>query len=182
VNASRPFLVNVAAIRRHPGARRLELRRGRIDGLGVTGSEVPAGTDVEIDVVLEAVSGGIVAIGTVATPWAGECRRCLGPVRGELTVEVRELYEPAIGPRQVTESIKGEEETYSLHGDQLDLLPLARDAILLNLPQVPLCRDDCAGLCPECGADRNQAPCGCLTEVLDDRWAALDALRGRDSS
>src|ERR1700738_3039146 len=87
--------------------------------------------------------------GAWAAPGGGECRGCLGPVQGGETVEVRELYEPVVGPRQVTDSIEGEEETYSLHGDQLDLLPLARDAVLLNLPQVPVCRDDCAGLCPE---------------------------------
>jgi len=182
VTVSRPFLVNVAGLRRSPGSRRHEQRRGRIDGLRVTGSAVPAGADVEIDVVLEVVSGGIVALGTVVAPWVGECRRCLVPVHGRETVEVRELYEPVVGPRQVTDSIEGEEETYSLHGDQLDLLPLARDAVLLNLPQVPVCRDDCAGLCPECGADRNRGPCGCRVPGGDARWAALDALRSRDPS
>jgi uncharacterized protein len=185
VTASRPFLVNVAGIRRSPGARRQEQRSGRIDGLRVSGSEVVGGEEVEIDVTLEVVVGGIVAIGTVAAQWVGECRRCLGPVRGRLAVEVRELYEPPVGPHQVTELIESEEETYSLHGDQLDLFPLARDAILLNLPLAPLCREDCAGLCPECGADRNEQACACAAAARDDRWAALDALdalRGRDPS
>ena len=82
----------------------------------------------------------------------------------------------------MVQSIEAEEETYPLLGDQLDLQPLARDAVLLNLPQVPLCREDCAGLCPVCGADRNDEPCGCEVEAGDPRWATLDALRGRDPS
>jgi uncharacterized protein len=148
----------------------------------VTGSEVPPGADVDVDIVIEAVDGGIVATGTVTAPWAGECRRCLGPVGGTLDVQVRELYEPRPEGYELAESVAWEEETYPLHGDQLDLFPLAKDAILLNLPPVPLCRDDCAGLCPSCGADRNEGPCGCLRDVGASRWSALDALQAPDLS
>jgi uncharacterized protein len=175
----RPFLVNVAAIRHRPGVRRHEQRVGVIPGLGVTGSEVPAGGEVAIDAVLEVVSGGIVVAGTVTAPWVGECRRCLRAVRGELVVDVREIYEPRRG---LAESVEHEEETYPLPGEQLDLMPLARDAVLLNLPAVPLCRDDCAGLCPRCGADRNEGRCGCDEPAGDSRWSVLDVLRGRDTS
>jgi uncharacterized protein len=177
-----PFLVNVAAIRRSPGARRPEQRRGPIGGLAVTGSEVVPGGEVAIDALLEVVNGGIVVIGTVTAPWVGECRRCLGQVRGEVAVNVREIYEPRTAGREVAQWIEAEEETYPLLGDQLDLQPLARDAVLLNLPLVPLCRDDCAGLCPVCGADRNDEACGCVVGVGDPRWTTLDALRGRDPS
>jgi uncharacterized protein len=51
-----------------------------------------------------------------------------------------------------------------------------RDAIVLELPMAPLCRDDCRGLCPQCGADRNEADCGCVAPA-DPRWANLDVLR-----
>ena len=170
--SARPFLVNVAAIRRSPGTRRPERRAGPIPGLQVTGSQVVPGADVAIDAVLEVVSGGIVVVGTVTAPWLGECRRCLRPVRDDLAVEVREIYEPR----------KGIKETYPLVGDQLDLMPLARDAVLLHLPTVPLCRDDCAGLCPQCGADRNEGACGCLQPSPDPRWSVLDVLHGRDTS
>jgi uncharacterized protein len=179
--SARPFFVNVAAIRRNPGARRPERRVGPIPGLSVTGSEVVPGADVGIDAVLEVISGGIVIAGTVTAPWRGECRRCLRPVLGDLAVDVREIYEPRRGIRAEAASIEAEEETYPLVGDQLDLMPLARDAVLLNLPNVPLCREDCAGLCPQCGADRNEGDCACRQPSLDPRWAALDVLHGRDT-
>jgi uncharacterized protein len=177
----RPFIVNVAAIRRSPGARRPEQRQGRIPGLRVTGSGVPPEGEVGIDAVLEVVNGGIVVRGTVTAPWVGECRRCLGEVTGALAIDVREIYQPWTAGEEAA-SIEAKEETYPLLGDQLDLMPMARDAVLLNLPLAPLCRDDCAGLCCTCGADLNEGPCGCPPQDTDARWATLDALRGIDPS
>jgi uncharacterized protein len=172
----RPFIVNVAGLRRTPGARRNEHRSSPIDGLRVTGSWVPKGGEVDVDVVLEVADGGIVTAGTVTAPWVGECRRCLGEVTGELSVPVRELYSSqSLDP-------EAEEEIYPIRGDTIDLLPLARDAVLLNLPQAPLCRPDCAGLCPSCGADLNGAPCDCPPTTVDSRWGVLDVLRGTETS
>jgi uncharacterized protein len=165
--AGRLFAVNVATLARS-GPRR-EHRQGPIPGLAVSTSHVVEGSEVEVDVNLEPVSGGIMASGWVQAAWEGECRRCLGGASGTLRSEVRELFE---------ERSSGD-ETYPLDGDQLDLEPLARDAVLLELPQAPLCREDCMGLCPACGADLNEGPCGCPTE-RDPRWGVLDTLRDTD--
>jgi len=81
---------------------------------------------------------------------------------------VRERFEDEAGP--------GDDEAYPLAHDLLDLAPLARDAILLDLPLAPLCREDCAGLCPYCGIDLNDETCDCQGPV-DPRWATLDELR-----
>ncbi len=70
----------------------------------------------------------------------------------------------------------------AIEGDQIDLAPAVREYVLIELPDGPLCRDDCAGICPECGADRNEAPCECDTSVRDERWSALDDLRLPDDS
>jgi len=177
--ASSPLVVNIAALRRGHEHRRREQRAGLIPGLQVTGSAVPPGDEVSVDVLVELVDGGVVVSGTVQFPWTGECRRCLAPVSGTTAVAVRELYQPhdRRGPAG-----DEDEDTYPLAGDQLDLAPLARDAVLLELPQAPLCRDDCAGLCPTCGADRNAGACGCPAGPVDPRWAALDTLRGRGNA
>jgi uncharacterized protein len=164
----RPFVVNVGVLRRG-GAHSCEERRAApLAGLGVTGSHVPEHGEVAIDAVLEVASGSsILVTGTVSAPWEGECRRCAGAARGTLTTTVRELFEVRPDPL----------ETYKLSGDQLDLEPLVRDAVLLELPQAPLCSEACAGLCPTCGVNRNEGTCTCVTESTDPRWAALDALR-----
>jgi uncharacterized protein len=161
----RPFLVNVARLVKE-GPRR-EHRLGVLPGLEVTGASVPTTAEVEVDVLLEPVQGGILASGTVIAPWRGACRRCLEEASGVVRAQVRELYE------------KGSDlqETYDLEGDRLDLEPLARDAVLLELPQAPLCREGCQGLCPTCGAELDQGPCGCPPAGRDPRWAGLDQLR-----
>src|SRR5205085_9028186 len=120
---------SVVALRRQLGNIRREQRKGPLAGLRVSGSSVPAGSDVDVDAVLESVHGGVVVTADVTAPWVGECRRCLRSVAGEVRSHVRELYE---------QDSDGE-ETYPLRGDQVDLAPLARDAVLLELPQAPLC-------------------------------------------
>ncbi len=164
---SSPFIVNVAALGLKPGTHRQVRRRGPISGLEVTGSSVPGDASVDVDVELEAVPGAVIARGAVVAQWVGECRRCLTEVSGDLRSEVVDVFEVDHDP----------EHTYPLSADQLDLEPMARDAVLLELPQAPLCHVGCQGLCPVCGAERNEGACGCEVEVADPRWAALDALR-----
>ena len=166
-----PWLVPITKLRRSHGQRQHEIRRGRLGELRVGDSRVVANAEVEVDAVLDSVDGGIEVSATVRAPWEGECRRCLDPISSELEVEVREMYRnhPA---READE----DEDTYPLGGELLDLSPLARDALLLELPINPLCRTDCPGLCPSCGASRLAGPCGCPEPAVDHRWAALEGL------
>jgi uncharacterized protein len=159
-------VVHVAKLRRDVGTRWHEERRGSLGDLECSGSAVPADATLLADVVLESVLGGVSVTGTVVAPWVGECRRCLTPATGELRVAVRELY---------TAGGDGD-DTYPLVEDKVDLEPLVHDAVLLELPPAPLCGPDCRGLCPGCGANRNEEPCGC-EPPLDPRWLALDILR-----
>jgi len=172
--APRPFLVQIAALRKQSGATRIEHREGLIAGLGAVSVVVPDQEPVVLDVTLASYPGGITADGTVTASWHGECRRCGGPVEGTVSARVRERFSPKGGTDR-------DEEAYPLEGDQLDLEPLARDAVLLDLPLAPLCREDCAGLCPTCGSNRNDESCSCAP-VVHPRWAALDALRDEDPS
>ncbi|HVX23612.1 MAG TPA: DUF177 domain-containing protein [Acidimicrobiales bacterium] len=178
-----PFLVHVARLRRVHGTRWHEVRRGPIDPDGVivprspADSTVPDGADAVCDVVLESFAGGVMATGTVRAPWRGVCRRCALPVGGELVIGVRERY-VALDTlaAQVRAGEPEDDEAYPIVDDDLDLGPLVRDAVVLELPLAPLCRDDCRGLCPTCGIDRNQDECHCVAP-RDPRWANLDVLR-----
>jgi len=163
----RPFVVNVADLVQRPGARRRERLQGRLGDVRVVDSAVPADSAVSVDALLEWVKEGVLASGSVLAPWVGDCRRCLGPVTGEVTVDFQELFEER--PR--------EGESYRLGHDSIDMEPLVREALLLDLPLAPLCSPGCRGLCPRCGADLNLGPCGCPAPPADARWAALDVLR-----
>jgi uncharacterized protein len=158
------------------------VRTGHLDGLVITGSSVPGAADVVVDADIEVVDGGVVVTGTVASTWTGECRRCLRPVTGPLEAQVREVFERAPQVRPGDLDAADEADTYPLTGDTLDLAPLARDALLLELPLAPLCRPDCAGLCPICGADLTDEPCDCTLPAANPLWAALDSLRSPPSN
>ena len=173
---TRPFLVHATALRRVAGTTRHEHRHGVIEGLGTLSVVVPDGAEVGAEVTLSSYPGGITATGTVTAPWTGECRRYGGEVTGEVTAAVRERYVPS---EVDGTAVDPEADVYLLTDNLLDLEPLARDAVLLELPLAPLCAEDCAGLCPTCGANRNTETCDCAPAV-DPRWAALDALRDGD--
>jgi uncharacterized protein len=163
-----PFAVNVADLLHRRGSRRHErLSTSSLAGLSVVGTVVPAEELVRIDVELESVSDGILATGRVEATWRSECRRCLAEVTGAARGEFQELFEPDAR----------EGETYPLQHEHIDLEPLAREALLLELPLAPLCREDCRGLCPVCGVDRNRRPCRCSPAAEDPRWKVLDELR-----
>ena len=120
---------------------------------------------------LEAVVEGILVTGSVAAPMALECARCLESFSAPLEVQVCELY---AGPGHEDPL---EEDAYEVEDGVIDLKPMLRDALTLELPLHPLCRPDCQGYCPRCGADLNAGPCSCDDEEIDERWAALSALR-----
>jgi len=161
-----PFRIPVADLLKRPGAARAVDLAAPLADLRGQGAEVPGERPIHVDATLERVSDGIVVRGAVETHWQAACSRCLTPVEGDVSVHVDELFEnhPLAG------------ETYLLDRDVIDLEPLVRDALLLELPGIPLCRPECAGLCAECGADRNVASCDCRTVELDPRWAALRSL------
>lgn len=149
---------------------------------------VPVGSDVALEVRFEAVSEGVLATGTAIAPIAGECARCLAPLSSSVTAGFQELYLYPDGrhdkhdkhdkhdgyAKYDEQDEQDAEELYYLDGDLLDLEPAFRDAVVLALPMSPLCREDCPGLCAECGVPLADAGPGHRHEAaVDPRWAAL---------
>src|SRR4051794_3087424 len=132
----KPFVVNVADLIHRPGARRPETVHGTTAALVVTETVVADGSPLDIVAMIEAVSDGVLVTGTAGTTWTSSCRRCLVPITGEIEADFRELYSE--------HPVEG--ETYPIVHDLVDLELVAREAILLDLPLAPLCREECAGL------------------------------------
>jgi uncharacterized protein len=144
--------------------------------LGVELIGVPTGSEIDLDLRLESVMEGVLVSGTAAVQLAGECGRCLEPVTETLTVPIQELF---AYPDSTTDATADEDETARMEGDFLDLEPTLRDAVVLALPLTPLCREDCAGLCAECGErldDLPGLPEDHTHEAPDARWSALKDL------
>jgi uncharacterized protein len=126
--------------------------------------------DLSLDLTLEAIEGGVLVRGEMSGAYNGSCRRCLKPVSGTFDVKGSELYRP---------ETEVWEEGYIIKDSKVDLEPMIRDTVGLALPINPLCREDCAGICPRCGADLNQGACDCAANEVDQRWSALNELKGR---
>lgn len=177
----RPLRLNLVELLRQPGAERQA--ECAVDPADL-GCEVPESATVAIAgaiaVGIDAVSGvdDVEVRTTVTVPWSGACRRCLREVSGEVATTVVERYAPEGSP-VVGRGARTEDEVVAVIGDQIDLAPTVRDTAVLELPVAPLCSAECRGICAECGADLNLGDCGCRVVVADDRWAALDALRGQ---
>jgi len=133
---------------------------------------VPEGSDVELHIRLESVVEGVLVSGTARAMVEGGCVRCLEPVVSIIEMPFQELY---AYPETERDQHDQEDEVSRLHGDLFDLQPVLRDAVVLALPLKPLCRDDCPGLCSECGARLADDP-EHNHDAVDPRWAALDGL------
>jgi uncharacterized protein len=158
------FRFDMRVLGRGPGEFRDEKRSATApEGLGSGLVLVPAGGDVALDLRFEAVSEGVLVTGSAVAPLTGECARCLDPLTTTVEVSFQELYR------------------YLLDGDFLDLGPAFRDAVVLALPLSPLCSEDCAGLCVECGARLAEAgPDHGHGDRVDPRWGALAKLDFED--
>lgn len=161
------LLVDIVEIRRRTGTRRPYRTTAHFDDLAAGEFSVVEGT-LDIDLVIESATEGVVAKGTAAGEWEGPCRRCLDLMVRPLDIEIHEIFE-----RNPTDG-----ETWPIENERIDIAPMVREAALLAMPLVPLCRDECEGPAPERfpatvapDVDLVQAP------AADARWAALDELR-----
>lgn len=167
-----PWVVDTRELGRRAGLSRQVRRTVELTSpLGVPDViVVPVGAEVELDLLLESVVEGVLVTGTAEAPTTGTCSRCLDPIGGSVEIELTELF---AYPDSTTEATTDEDEVGRLVDDRIDLEPIVRDAVVLALPQVPLCDEQCRGLCPECGGKWADLEPGHGHETIDPRWAAL---------
>ncbi len=161
---------------RRPGSQRQMSRTVPAPAdLGIDVLHVPEGSPVDLDLRLEAVMEGVLVTGSAHAGLEGECARCLEPITDEVDADFQELFE--YDDRDHGREGDLDDDVRRLEGDLLDLEPLLRDAVVLELPFQPLCEDDCPGLCPECGARLADDPDHAHEAAVDPRWAGLAALQ-----
>lgn len=190
--------IPLAVLRRRADPRLVQ-RTVELDDLAVGDMRVVDGR-VDVDLEAEARGSDVVVTGSVRAAWVGGCRRCLDEVGGHLDLRVHEVLSAGSGApsstgRKDEGSVGDSGDAYPLGGDEADVEPVVRDAVLLAIPLSPLCSKDCAGPDPErfpaagpgdvdardVGGeagddDLNAAP------VADPRWAALDVLRSPEDA
>lgn len=165
---TRHVLVNVTELRRRLGERTDIDIDVVLQPLEVVSSQLRHEVAVTGSVTIDSIERGVTVLGAVEFEWEGECRRCLEEVGGTETTTIDEIFQ-VHAPE--------DSDIIDFDGEEVDLLPLVRDAVLTGLPLAPLCREDCAGPDPDrypavtaeeweqAAADKAIAP--------DPRWSAL---------
>ncbi|MBX9602366.1 MAG: DUF177 domain-containing protein [Bryobacteraceae bacterium] len=129
--------------------------------------------------LMSPVSGEIRTRGRLAVEMEAECDRCLEPVRMPLD-EAFEVFAVPLddrrGPGEEVEIHEPDTAVEFYDGSGIELDNILREEILLKLPMRKVCREDCKGICPQCGRNRNAADCECRPGPVDDRWSALKEL------
>lgn len=175
-----PWVFSTLELGRRPGSmvettRTIELS----EPIGTDVLAIPAGESIDVEVRLESVLEGVLATGSVHGMALGACVRCLDPVTVEVDGTFQELFaypERAARSRKVGATDE-ETQEYEVRDDLIDLEPVLVDAVVPALPFQPVCRDDCPGLCSQCGFHLADDPAH-SHELLDPRWSALAALAG----
>jgi uncharacterized protein len=169
-----PFVLDTRELGRRPGSMRRVPRSAPAPAdWALELVRVPEGSDVDLDLRLEAVMEGVLVSGSVHAPLAAECGRCLDPIEAALDVNVQELF--------VYDAAGADDEVSVLAGDLLDLRPVLRDAVVLAMPVNPVCADTCEGLCVTCCDRWVDLPADHAHDDLDPRWAKLSTLSISDS-
>jgi uncharacterized protein len=140
---------------------------GSFDFGGTNYDVEPAQVDATLD-VSRMTHGGYALRVRFAAGLTGPCMRCLEPAEPKVAVDAREVDQPGGGEELRSPYVEGE---------VLDLGAWARDAYALALPAQVVCREDCAGLCPKCGANLNEDAAHAHEAEPDPRWAKLRELR-----
>lgn len=120
-------------------------------------------------------SGEVVVRGSVEATLLQACRRCLEPVRMAVDEELILVYSPR--DELGTTENDPEMRVVEVGQSEVDLAAAVREELMLDLARYLVCREDCRGLCPRCGVNRNEEECDCTLEEPDPRWDALRALK-----
>ncbi|MDR9854493.1 DUF177 domain-containing protein [Paenibacillus sp. VCA1] len=98
------------------------------------------------------------------------CSRCLKPVHQHLNIPFHERFKLVKAPEEIQDE---DDDTIYVDDETVDLVPYVEESFVLHIPMTAVCKEDCKGLCPNCGADLNEGACDCDTETVDPRLAAL---------
>ncbi|MDO5034327.1 MAG: YceD family protein [Actinomycetaceae bacterium] len=153
------------------------------DDLGTVVMGVVPGSVIPVDVRLRSLADGVLFEASAQMSVRGECVRCLDAIESDEVVEVSEMFftPQAIAAMRKEHGDEGVEGLAILEGDEIELEPLLRDAIVTTFPFQPLCEEDCQGLCDVCGEKWKDLPADHKHEVIDPRFAKLAGFFGEDS-
>jgi uncharacterized protein len=167
------MLLNVQELAQRKEPARLEESFDASDAFAGIRDVVPI-SPVSAKLTASCADGVIEVTGTAECKFRLSCSRCLEPTEIELRVPFEETFKAV--SKEARDNPEPDDDVFvPFEGERLELRPYVLEALIVQLPLAPLCREDCKGLCPECGTNRNEAECGCSADKVDPR---LEALKG----
>lgn len=165
-------LVNVATLLKEPIG---STRDYNIEDI----ADEKGGSPVTGPVGMVRSQSGILVRANLTTRVEMDCSRCLKPTDCVVTITIDEEFLPSIDVNSGLPLHTPHDGSVFVidHNHILDLGEAVRQYLLMALPMKPLCRPDCSGICPTCGANLNKGPCKCHETNIDPRWAKLAALK-----
>lgn len=169
------MFLDIHELQKHPIVLDIKFPSGKIDygdGISQTG-------DLSVKGLAELFVDAIRLRGSLKVEMATPCARCLELTPFPINQEFDLFYSPisTIGREEEVEIQAPDLEVGFYHGDGLQLEDAMREQVLLSLPMKSICRTDCAGLCPQCGQNRNAVNCRCQPAKTDPRWSPLEKFR-----
>ena len=146
------------------------------DSIGIT-DELTCLEPIEVDITVARTGEQFHLKGRATVLVEMECSRCLTRFKEWLHADFEVLV--SLTPWGLRDRVPRWNEEFVFlppEAQEVDISRLVREIILLSVPMKPLCREDCKGLCPECGQDLNRGECGCSRRSVDPRWAMLREL------
>ena len=164
-----PFSLGLRDLKRTPGAiMEFAFQAGFEEDIQTGLVVLPEGREVDVEGTLESVGDGVLATALASADLDAQCSRCLTQFTLPVEAEIQELF---VYPEHGREY--EEEGVTPIHDEAVDLTEAIHDAIILEMPQIPLCSEDCLGLCPVCGTDMNADPDHRHDDAVDSRWLSL---------
>ncbi len=170
------MIIDLTSVVARPKAIEICFSPDEID-LEIDGAKLAS--DAKFQGETERIDGKAHVRGTINAAVLIDCTRCLVPVPREFEISFDDIFvDPADEPADAEIILDPEalDESIAIDG-KIDIAEVVREQIILGLPDQVYCKDDCKGLCPKCGSNRNLIDCRCIDEEIDPRWSALKDLR-----
>lgn len=176
--SSNRFLLEAGELQRFIAKPETFVAEQRFADIRVIETRIDADWPVRLSCSLDALHDGVMVTADVAARWIAPCRLCGTEVAEQTSWQVSEYFVPSVdeSPSPDETPTQDESENYPLGDDFLDMAPMIRDQLLLQLPLAPVCSENCKGLCNKCGVDLNKDSCDCESEITDPRWDALSQI------
>jgi DUF177 domain-containing protein len=125
---------------------------------------------LEYRLTAQASNRRIIVTGELSSRIRLLCSRCLSPIDEHFVIPFEEQFQVM---RESDPEPDEEDDFVPVTGERIDLRPFLEEELVVHLPLAPICSEECKGLCPECGTNRNEQACACKTDRIDPRLEAL---------